>query len=104
MQLRAFDWLARRVLQHLASDLPMSAMFISERILEVEARVIERVRVNVENVGDSDVSPVVRLWVLHNRIKRMLNDAISGLLAGGLVSTTLEFIVCEQTGSRSLIV
>ena len=81
----------------------MSAMFTSERILEVEAQVIEQVRANVENVGDSDVSPIARLWVLHNHIKRMLDDAISGLLAGGLVSTTLEFIICERAGLWSLV-
>lgn len=78
-------------------------MSISERVLEVEVWVIERVGADIEDMGNSDVSPVTRLRVLNNGIKRMLNDTISGLLAGDLVSAVLEFRVCERAGSRSFV-
>ena len=102
-QLWAFNWLAWHVPQHLASDFPMSTMSISKWILEVEAWVIEWVRVNIEDVGNSNVSPITCLWILNNSIKQMLNDAISRLLMDDLVSTVLEFLIYEQVGSQSLI-
>ena len=70
-------------------------MPISERILKVESRVMERTGVDMEDMGHCGPWSIAGLWILDDRITRMLNEAICGLLASDFVKAQAALSVGE---------
>jgi hypothetical protein len=78
-------------------------MPVSEQILKIELRMIERIGVDMEDMGDCDPWSTTSLRILDNHITRMLNKAIGGLLMSDLVKALAALRVGERAGWWRLV-